>query len=318
MTDTLDSPFDDVRDLLRQSPDVLVDSTSQRITLGRLDTIARVIAATQTQDRPTIDKPTVALFAGSHGLAHRGVSVSAPDATDKRVASLREGKSPTSGLAGQVGATVRIFELALDVPTVDIAEGPAMSEKDCAATIAYGMEALTEQPDCLALGVLGVGGGTAAAAVACGLYGGDARYWVRAGGRVPNDVNDRRASLVSEAINVHRGHLSDPLSTLQRLGGRELAACVGAIIAARHQGVPVILDGFATAVAAGVVHAMDPRGIDHVFAGQVTDRPAHKAILERIGKPPLLDLELELGEGVGSALAINILRSACAIDYVTD
>ena len=107
--------------------------------------------------------------------------------------------------------------------------------------------------------------------------------------------------------------MSNPLEALQRLGGRELAACVGAIIAARHQGIPVILDGFATAVAAGVIHAVDPRGIDHVIAGQQTDRPAHKAILERLDLEPLFDLQLQLGEGIGGLIALPLLQAACTI-----
>ena len=188
-----------------------------------------------------------------------------------------------------------------------------MTEQECASTIAFGMEAVTDSPDCLALGVLGVGGGTAAAAVACALYGGDAQYWVRAGHGIAEEINQARANVLNSAVELHRGHMSNPLEALQRLGGRELAACVGAIIAARHQGIPVVLDSFATAVAAGVIHAIDPRGIDHVIAGHQTDRPAHKAILERLDLEPLLDLQLQLGEGVGGLLALPLLRAACTI-----
>jgi hypothetical protein len=88
--------------------------------------------------------------------------------------------------------------------------------------------------------------------------------------------------LVSAALKVHRGHLSDPLESLRCLGGREIAACVGAIIAARHQGIPVLLDGFATTIAAGIVHAVSPEAVSHCLASHITQRPAHEAALERI------------------------------------
>ncbi|MAP94696.1 MAG: nicotinate-nucleotide--dimethylbenzimidazole phosphoribosyltransferase [Ponticaulis sp.] len=319
MTGDTVSPLSDVYDLIRQQPVVNLpreynsDGSVRMTKYGRLDRLGEWIAACQRRDVPKLEKATLALFAGSHGLAKYGVSVSHDNATQKRVEALRTGDSVTNGLAARNDTNLRIFELALEVPTKDISNEPAMTEQECASTIAFGMEAVTEEPDCIALGVLGVGGGTAAAAVACALYGGDAQYWVRAGQGVPEEVNLARAGVLYRAVQLHRGHMSDPLVALQRLGGRELAACVGAIIAARHQGIPVLLDGFATAVAAGVVHAIDPRGIDHVIAGQQTDRPAHKAILERLDLEPLIDLQLQQGEGIGGLLAIPLLKAACVI-----
>lgn len=311
-----DSPLDDVRDLIANFPkldlagEINDDGSVNHSKYGRLDRIGLWIAATQRRDIPEMEKTTLALFAGAHGMAQYGVSVSEETATLDRIEKLREGKLATNGVAADARTTVKVFELALEHPTGDISKEPAMTEKDCAATIAYGMEAVADTPDCLALGVLGRGGGTAAAAVAAGLYGGDAKYWVRAGYGTPEEVNLTRTSIVNKAIDVHRGHMKDPLEVLRRLGGRELAACVGAIIAARHQGIPVLLDGFATSVAAAVVHSLDPHGLDHVMAGHITDRPAHKALLERINLTPILDLSLQLGEGFGSVLAIHTLRAA--------
>ena len=311
-----DSPFDDVRDLIRQMPDfdlpseINADGSLKMSKLGRLERIGNWIAASQRKEEPKLENTTLALFAGSHGLAKYSVSVSEEGSTQRRIKALQEGKLPSNGIAADVRATVKVFELALEHPTGDISIEPAMTEKDCAATIAFGMEAVADNPDCLALGVIGVGGGTAAAAVAAGLYGGDAQYWVRAGYGTPEEINLARAGVLNRAIACNRGHMNDPLEVLRRLGGREIAACVGAIIAARHQGVPVILDGFATAAAAGVLHSIDPRALDHVVAGQVTDRPSHKAILERIKLDPIMDLQLQLGEGFGAVLAVPILRAA--------
>ena len=313
------SPLDDVSELIRNQPVVDLprafnpDGSVRMSKYGRLERLGEWMAACQRRDIPNLEKSTVALFAGSHGLARHGVSVSEDGATQRRVKALQEGRMVTNGLASMSDSTLRVFELALELPTKDISQEPAMTEQECASTIAFGMEAVQDNPDCLTLGVLGLGGGTAAAAVACALYGGDAQYWVRAGRGVPEEVNLARSNVLNEAIRLHRGHTSDPLQALRRLGGRELAACVGAIIAARHQGIPVVLDGFATAVAAGVVHAIDPRAIDHVIAGQETERPAHKAILERMDLEPPLDLQLQLGEGVGGVLALPLLKAACII-----
>lgn len=319
MTEHIASPLEDVRDLILNQPAVDLpkeynrDGSVRRSKYGRIERLGEWIAACQRREKPKLEKSTIALFAGSHGLAQHGVSVSPDNATEKRVKALQEGKLAANGLAAMSNSALRVFELALEIPTKDIAKEPAMSAQECASTIAFGMEAIAETPDVLAIGVLGVGGGTAAAAVANGLYGGDPQYWVRAGQGVPEEVNRARAEVLQKALTIHRGKLNSPLEILQHLGGRELAACVGAIIAARHQGIPVILDGFATAVAAGIVHAIDPNAITHVISGQATDRPAHQAILERLEMSPLLDLKLQAGEGMGGMLAMPLLQAACIV-----
>ena len=240
------------------------------------------------------------------------MTLSSIDSTREKVEALREGRAPLSAISAQVEANIRVFELALEKPTPNIAEEAAMSERECAATIAYGFEALEGKPDLVALGVIGAGIGTAAAAVACALYGGSPEYWVRPGPQVPTEMNQQRVDIVTTALRRHRGHLSDPLEALRCLGGRELAACVGAIIAARQQGIPVLIDGFATTIAAGIVHAVNPLGIEHVKAAHVTRRPAHEAALERLGMVPLAEFEFNTGGGMGSAAAIGLLRTACA------
>jgi len=316
------NPFDDIRDLAMQevTPDEgaarqVLDALAQmgrENDFGRLGEAAQWLAKWQKRYPPRIEKSTLAIFAGSHGLTNKSVSLATDDDTRKHVDALREGRAPLSAIATQAGAEIRVMELALGVPTGNIAETAAMSEKECAATIAYGFEALAGEPDLLALGVSGAGIGTAAAAVACALYGGTAEYWVRPGPNTPSDMTDVRAKLVNDALQLHRGHASDPLEALARLGGRELAACVGAILAARLQGIPVVLDGFATTIAAGVVHAINPKALAHVLAAHETRRPAHQAALERIGLRPLLGLEYQTGGGLGSATAIGVLHTACA------
>lgn len=315
-------PLDDVRNLAMQ-PIESDQAAAQRVfdallemgregDFGRLGEGAAWLAEWQKRYPPRLENPTLAIFAGSHGISQSGVTLSSNASTREKVDAMKEGRAPLSAIATQVGVNIRVFELAIDKPTPNFAEEPAMTERECAATIAFGFEALEGNPDLVALGVVGAGIGTSAAAVACALYGGAPEYWVRPGPQVPAEMNQQRVAIVSEALRVHRGHLSDPLEALRCLGGRELAACVGAIIAARHQGVPVLIDGFATTIAAGVVHALNPLGIDHVRAAHVTQRPAHEAALERLGMSPIAEFQFNTGGGMGSAAAIGLLRTACA------
>ncbi len=316
------SPLDDVRDLILKP--VETDPESGRKVhqallgmgregdFGRLGEAAEWLATWQRRFPPRIEKPTLAIFAGSHGLVESGVSLSSNEDTRAHIEALKSGRAPLSAIAAQVGANVRVFELALDKPTPSIAETAAMSERECAATIAFGFEAVEDNPDLLAIAVSGAGVGTVAAAVACALYGGSPEYWVRPSAQTPPGLSKKRVELVSAALKVHRGHLSDPLESLRCLGGREIAACVGAIIAARHQGIPVLLDGFATTIAAGIVHAVSPQAVSHCLASHITQRPAHEAALERIGLKPLVQLEFQTGSGLGSATAVGLLKTACA------
>ncbi|MGH1421787.1 MAG: nicotinate-nucleotide--dimethylbenzimidazole phosphoribosyltransferase [Hyphomonas sp.] len=316
------SPFDDVRALVRKpvsldgAPGIAVNNALLEMgregDFGRLGEAAQWLANWQNRFPPRIEKPALTIFAGSHGLVADGVSLSKDADTRAHVDALRAGQAPLSAIATQAGASIRVFELAIEQPTPNIAEAPAMSERECAATIAYGFEAVEDQPDLLALAVSGAGVGTAAAAVACALYGGSPDYWVRPGANLTEELSDRRSELVSKALKLHRSDATDPLGALRCLGGRELAACVGAIIAARHQGIPVVLDGFATTIAAGVVHAIEPTAINHCLASHITRRPAHEAALERMGLTPLLQLEFQTGGGLGCATAIGLLKTACA------
>lgn len=320
--DPSDRPFDDVRALVRQSTerDVSAGDKVREALLGmgregdfgRLGESAAWLAEWQKRYPPRIENATLAMFAGAHGLRSEGVSLSKDTDTRAQVEALKNGTAPLSAISAQVGANVRVFELAIEQPTRNIALEPAMSERECVATMAYGFEALEGGCDLLALGVIGAGIGTAAAAVACALYGGSPDYWVRPGSGTPSDMTRKRAALVDEALTINRGHIEDPLEALARLGGREIAACAGAIIAARLQGVPVLLDGFATTIAAGVVHAISPRAIEHVVAAHATGRPAHQAALERLDLSPLVEFRFQTGGGLGSATAVGILRTACA------
>ena len=144
--------------------------------------------------------------------------------------------------------------------------------------------------------------------MASGLFGGAAGYW--AGG--VGDAAKRHIQAVEKAAITHKDKLDDPLEILRCFGGRDLAGMVGAILAARHQKIPVLLDGYAVCAAAAVLHALNPDAIDHCLAAHLSTEPAHGALLDRIGKQPLLEMGLGIGDGSGAALTLGLIRSACA------
>ena len=249
----------------------------------------------------------------------KGVSAYPASVTRAMLENFAAGGAAVNQICATYGIGLKVFELALDIPTGDITEQPAMDEAACAATIAFGMEAVAGDVDLLALGEMGIGNTTVAAAIFCALFGGTAEDWVGRGTGVDEPGLERKIAAVNAALATHAGHLSDPLEVLRRLGGREVAALVGAILAARMQRVPVILDGFVVTAAAAVLQTLDPAAIDHCLAGHVSAEKAHRAALARIGKEPILDLGMRLGEGSGAALALGLLKAAlaCTRDMAT-
>ena len=315
-------PFDDIRALLKAMPKPDdkaaaaarardAELTKPAGSLGRLEEIAEFLAAWQG-GRPHVDAPLVAVFAGNHGVVAQGVSPFPPSVTEAMVANFRSGGAAINQICKTFDISLNVYELALEQPTGDITREAALDERACAATMAFGMEALASKPDLLCLGELGIGNTTAAAAIYYALYGGKAEDWVGRGTGVDDAGLKRKAEAVRAAVALHRDHLSDPLEVLRRLGGREIAAIAGAILAARIQRTPVLLDGFVVCAAAAVLNALDTSALDHCLAAHVSAEQAHAEGLRRLGKTPLLSLGMRLGEGSGAALAVGLVRAAVA------
>jgi len=316
-------PFDDIRALLASMPaldDRALIAARERDaqltkpagSLGRLEEVAEFMAAWQG-GKPHVDNPLVAVFAGNHGVTARGVSPFPPSVTEAMVANFQAGGAAINQICKTFDISLKVYELALSQPTGDITVEPALDERSCAATMAFGMEALAGKPDLLALGEMGIGNTTIAAAIYCALFGGEPEDWVGRGTGVDDAGLQRKADAVRAALAHHAGHLDDPLEVLARLGGREIAAMAGAILGARHQRVPVILDGFVVCSAAAVLHAIDPAALDHCLAGHVSAENAHARALREMNKAPLLSLGMRLGEGSGAAMAVGVVKAAVAI-----
>lgn len=276
--------------------------------LGRLEHIAAWLAGWQGSHPPRAERTMVAVFAGNHGVVAQGVAPYPQAVTAQMVGSFRAGGAAINQICRSINAGLQVFELALEMPTGDITQEPAMSDKDCAATFLYGREAIAAAPDILCLGEMGIGNTTIAAALCCALYGGDAADWVGPGTGSEGPVLERKIAAVEKAVALHGGH--PPLELLRRLGGREFAAIAGAIVAARFERVPVVLDGYGTCAAAAVIKALAPGGLDHCLAGHVSAEPAHRRLLEKLELEPVLDLGMRLGEASGAALALGVVIAA--------
>jgi nicotinate-nucleotide--dimethylbenzimidazole phosphoribosyltransferase len=278
--------------------------------LGRLEELAQFLATWQGRHPPAIRHPRVAVFAANHGIARQGVSAYPPSVTAQMVQNFVSGGAAVNQLCRLVDADLRVYEMALDQPTADITEAPAMSEEECAKAIAYGMMAVEPGIDLLALGEMGIGNTAVAAALCAALFGGTAAEWVGPGTGVAGPALERKIAAVERALALHRPASTDPLETLRRLGGLELAAIAGAVIAARLARIPVVLDGFACTAAAAVLFAADRRALDHCVVAHRSAEPGHTRLLAALGKAPLLDLGMRLGEASGATLAIALLKAA--------
>lgn len=320
-TSPMPAPYADIFELIAfpPGPDLQAEAAVRlhdaRLTkppgsLGQLEEIVAFLARWQGRSPPTLANPMVAVFAGNHGVAARGVSAYPAEVTAQMVKNFTEGGAAISRICIQHELNLRVFELALELPTGDITTEPALDDRMCAATIAYGMEAIAGKPDLVCIGEMGIGNTTVAAALLAGLFGGTGADWVGRGTGVDDAGLGRKAYAVDAALALHGMALTDPLSTLARLGGRELAAMLGAIVAARHHKIPVIIDGFVATAAAAVAHAINPGALDHCLFAHRSAEAGHGRALEIMGKTPLLDLGMRLGEGTGAALAAVLAKTA--------
>ncbi len=317
------SPLDDFRRLATQPlPDrsEAIAATAAREAqlikppgaLGRLEEIAAFLTAVTGKAPPEVTRPRVVVFAASHGIVEEGVSPFPASVNAQMLAAFRDGKAAINQLCGANGIGLSVFDLAVDVPSGNIAREDAFaSDKALAGTMAFGLEAIAGEVDCLGIGEMGIGNTAVAAAVYAALYGGGAAAWCGMGAGATGALFDSKVAAVARALE-RVGPIDDPLTVLKRLGGREIAAMVGAILAARTQGVPVIVDGFVASAAAAVVSSIDRAAIDHCLFAHRSAEAQHRRALEAMGVRPLLDLDMRLGEGTGAALAIGIVQAAAA------
>jgi nicotinate-nucleotide--dimethylbenzimidazole phosphoribosyltransferase len=281
-------------------------------SLGQLEEAVGWLARWQRREMPRLDQVDVVIFAGNHGVTAQGVSPFPPEVTAQMVANFQAGGAAINQIAKAVGATLSVVPLALDRPTADFTVEPAMTSSEFRAALAAGFEAVVPGTDLLCLGEMGIGNTTAAAAMAAALFGGEGRGWAGRGTGLDAAGVAHKAAVVDRALALHAEVLDDPWEVARCLGGRETAAILGAVLAARRHSIPVLLDGFVCSAAAAAAAKLLADGLDHTMIGHVSAEAGHRRLVRELGRPVLLDLDMRLGEASGAALAVSILRAAVA------
>ncbi|MDA5193570.1 nicotinate-nucleotide--dimethylbenzimidazole phosphoribosyltransferase [Govanella unica] len=304
-------PFDDVKAVLRHFPDCnaaiaadararMADLAADDVPLGRLASLGPWLAGWKGNRQPRLERIELAIYAA---LAAPHDDAEAQENARNRLTLLAAGGHPANIMCLRHGVGLKVYDLALDVPHSDYRSAPALSEEDCAATMAFGMEAIVSEPDLLCLARFGAGGEAAATALAAVLHP-ELAEDLLAGLAVADRVHARTG------MNQHQGQ-SDPFELMRRFGSRDMAAIVGSILAARTQGVPVVLDGFVPLVAAAVLHAASDSNIAHCLLA-TPGSVAQQRLAAALGLVPLVQDEA-VGEGVGALLAVPLLRAAADV-----
>lgn len=279
--------------------------------LAALDEVASWLAGWQRTPSPRVEKPALILAAADHGAAARGVSAYPQEVTAAMLSAVRRGAATSSVMARHVGAELVALDAGVGRPSADFTLSPALTEAEFAARFDQGREAAARLDcDLLAVGEMGIGNSTSAAAVAAAVAGGDPASWAGPGSGVSGRALEAKRRTVAEG--VRRAGDVEPLEALRQLGGGEMAALAGAVTEARRRSLPVVLDGFIATAAVTALEAAAPGALDHCLASHVSAEPGHRRLLEYLGKAPLLDMNLRLGEGSGALMAVPLIRLAAA------
>ncbi|WP_242209304.1 MULTISPECIES: nicotinate-nucleotide--dimethylbenzimidazole phosphoribosyltransferase [unclassified Pseudomonas] len=299
-------------------------------SLGRLESVAVQLAGLQGQVKPTLSQVWIAIFAGDHGVVAEGVSAFPQEVTGQMLLNFVSGGAAISVLARQLGAQLEVVDLgtvnpALNLPgvrhlnlgagTANFVEGAAMTQAQGELALQAGRDSLLRAKAAGAQlfigGEMGIGNTTAASALACALLDCPVAHLTGPGTGLNAEGVSHKAQVIERALALHATQRGDALQTLFNLGGFEIAALVGAYLAAAQEGVAVLVDGFICTVAALVAVRLNPACREWLLFGHRGAEPGHRHVLETLKAEPLLELGLRLGEGSGAALAVPLLRLAC-------
>jgi len=301
-------------------------------SLGRLETLAARLAAIAGSCPPPIPRPVeVLVFAADHGVHAEGVTAWPQEITTAMVATMASGRASVNALARTVGAAPAVVGVGVATPptglpgvedrrvragTRNLAEEPAMNLAEACDALDVGVEAAARAAAtgarCLVIGEMGIANTTAATALICAHTGRPAAELTGRGAGADDDTLARKTAAIERALARHP--LGDhPLELLASLGGLEIAAMAGVVVAGAAAGIPVVVDGVIADAALLCAEALAPGVVDHAIAGHRSTEPAASAALDHLGLEPLLDLGMRLGEGTGAVLAVPLLEAAARL-----
>lgn len=304
-----------------------------RGSLGELETIGARLAGIQQTMFPCVDRKIIFTMAGDHGVAKEGVSAYPQEVTAQMVFSFTKGWASINVLANHVGAVVRVVDcgVASDLPphwdvinrkigrgTASIVRGPAMTREDGVRAILNGamlvMDAVrNEGYQIVGTGDMGIGNTTPSTAIVAAFSGKRVRDLTGRGTGIDDDTHERKIAVIEKSLAINRPNPCEPLDVLSKVGGFEIASLAGAVLGSAHAGVPVVCDGFIATAGALVACRMAPAAKDYLFVSHRSQEVGHSTMIELLGLRPILDLNMRLGEGTGSALAMNIMEAATKV-----
>ena len=301
-------------------------------SLGKLEAIAVQLSALQGTDRPQMERVHISVFAADHGVAAEGVSAFPQAVTAEMVKNFARGGAAISVLAKQTNATLEVINLGTVFPveplaqvrdehiaagTANFAQSPAMTEAQLAAALQTGQAAaLRAKQNGAHLfigGEMGIANTTSASAIACALLQESPQLLAGPGTGLDSKCVEHKAAVIQRALELHRANLAQPLDVLRHVGGFEIAALAGAYLAAAQNGIPALVDGFISTVAALTAVRIQPGVRDWLLFAHTSAEPGHQRVLDALDAQPLLQLGMRLGEGSGAATAVPLLQLACAL-----
>jgi len=302
-------------------------------SLGRLEEIAARLVAIFEEEKPEIKKKIVLVFAGDHGVVEEGVSAYPKEVTPQMVFNFLRGTAGINVIARHVGADVWVTDVGVDYEfgedvkglikkkvvkgTRNFTKGPAMSREEAIRCIEAGMEvarkAISEGYRLIGIGDMGIGNTTPSAAIVSVVTGRPVEEVTGRGTGIPDDMWKRKVEVIKRGIEVNQPDPKDGIDVLSKVGGAEIGACAGVILACAENRIPVVVDGFITSAGALIAYTMEPLTKEYMFFGHKSEEVGHRAILEHIGAKPILDLNMRLGEGTGAALSMSIIEAGLKI-----
>ncbi|WP_126453652.1 nicotinate-nucleotide--dimethylbenzimidazole phosphoribosyltransferase [Sulfuriflexus mobilis] len=300
--------------------------------LGRLESTATRLAALQGAECPCVDRVHISIFAADHGVAAEGVSAFPQAVTVEMIKNFARGGAAINVLAGELGAQLEVINLGtvsdpgplegvlslrLGPGTTNFCEAPAMHEDQLVQALDAGRQAAERASLSGAQlyigGEMGIGNTTTAAALACALLDATPEALAGPGTGLDQQGVARKVEVIRRALHRHRQHHTVPQQALRCLGGFEIAALAGSYIRCAHRGLPVLVDGFISSVAALAAMRLCPGAENWFLFSHTSAEPGHRIVLEALAARPLLELGMRLGEGSGAATAVPLLRMACAL-----
>ena len=304
-------------------------------SLGLLETSAIQMADLQQTNQPAIDNIAIAIFAADHGVADEGVSAFPQEVTAQMVMNFLQGGAAISVLAKQLKAKLEIIDAGILSPlpeqkgliiqragagTANSAKQAAMNLEQLKTALKTGRDAvkraLKNKASLFIGGEMGIANTTSATALYCALLGLEPEQITGAGTGLDHNGIQHKVNIIKQILKTHQASKSDKLDTSEWLrcaGGFEIAALTGAYIHAAQSGLPVLVDGFISSVAALCAVRINAEVNDYLIFSHVSGEQGHRKILKVLDKTALLDLNMRLGEGSGAAVAVGLLQSACSL-----